>query len=156
MQEQFGLLFIQSGGRFIEEEEFRLHSHRAGDFKPALNTITGTAGTVSAPIWATVENIASVVLMALLVVLLQIDPWLLVALFAIVTLVILGVLAYTVYTVFKKSVSAWHHGLITVLAFVAVIGAGDADERLHADRSEGRHCLVEGRNHQVRPSTSHK
>ena len=69
--------------------------------KPALNTVTGTAGTVSAPIWATLENIASVVLMALLVVLLQIDPWLLVALFAIVTLVILGVLAYTVYRLWK-------------------------------------------------------
>jgi hypothetical protein len=69
--------------------------------KPALNTVTGTAGTVSAPIWATLENIASVVLMALLVVLLQIDPWLLVALFGIVTLVILGVLAYTVYRLWK-------------------------------------------------------
>jgi len=69
--------------------------------KPALNTVTGTAGTVSAPIWATLENIASVILMVLLVVLLQIDPWLLVALFAIVTLVILGVLAYTVYRLWK-------------------------------------------------------
>jgi hypothetical protein len=69
--------------------------------KPALNTVTGTAGTVSAPVWATLENIASIVLMALLVVLLQIDPWLLVVLFGIVALVILGVLAYTVYRLWK-------------------------------------------------------
>jgi hypothetical protein len=69
--------------------------------KPALNTVTGTAGTVSAPIWATVENIASVVLMVLLVVLLQIDPWLLVVLFVIVSIVILGVLVYTVYRLWK-------------------------------------------------------
>jgi hypothetical protein len=69
--------------------------------KPALNTVTGTVGTASAPIWATLENIASVVLMALLVVLLKIDPWLLVALFVVVTVVILGVLAYAVYRMWK-------------------------------------------------------
>jgi len=34
--------------------------------------------------------------------------------------VVVALLAYTVYTVFKKSVSAWHHGLITVVAFAAV------------------------------------
>lgn len=69
--------------------------------KPALSAATGTAGTASAPIYATLENIASVVLMLLLVVLLHIDPWLLVALFAIVMIVILGVLAYAVYRLWK-------------------------------------------------------
>jgi len=34
--------------------------------------------------------------------------------------VVVALLAYTVYTVFKKSVSAWHHGLIMVVAFTAV------------------------------------
>jgi hypothetical protein len=69
--------------------------------KPALSTATGTAGTVSAPVYATLENVASVVLMVLLVVLLKIDPWLLVALLATVTLVVLGVLAYAVYKMWK-------------------------------------------------------
>jgi hypothetical protein len=69
--------------------------------KPALSSVTGTVGTASAPIYATLENIASVVLMLLLVVLLHIDPWLLVALFAIVMVVILGVLAYAVYRLWK-------------------------------------------------------
>jgi len=34
--------------------------------------------------------------------------------------VVVALLAYTVYTVAKKSMSAWHHGLIAVVAFVAV------------------------------------
>lgn len=69
--------------------------------KPALSTATGTTGTVSAPIYATLENVASVVLMVLLVVLLKIDPWLLVGLLAAVALIVLGVLAYAVYKMWK-------------------------------------------------------
>ena len=34
--------------------------------------------------------------------------------------VVVALLAYTVYTVAKKSMSAWHHGVITLAAFVAV------------------------------------
>jgi chromate transporter len=34
--------------------------------------------------------------------------------------VVVALLAYTVYTVAKTSMSAWHHGLIAVAAFVAV------------------------------------
>ncbi|MBE9509002.1 MAG: DUF4126 family protein, partial [Chloroflexi bacterium] len=65
--------------------------------KPAVSTATGTTGTVSAPIYATLENLASIILMALLFVLTQINPWLLVGLLALVTLLILGVLAYAIY-----------------------------------------------------------
>jgi hypothetical protein len=69
--------------------------------KPALSTATGTAGTVSAPIYATIENVASVVLMALVLLLTRINPWLLVALFALVALLILGALAFAVYQLWR-------------------------------------------------------
>lgn len=69
--------------------------------KPALSTATGTTGTASAPIYATVENVASILLMLLLYVLTRIDPWLLVGLVALVTLLLLGVLAYTIYRLWK-------------------------------------------------------
>jgi hypothetical protein len=69
--------------------------------KPALSSATGTAGNVSAPIYATLENVASVVLMILLFVLSRLNPWLLVALLALVTLLVLGVLAYAVYQLYK-------------------------------------------------------
>ncbi len=69
--------------------------------KPAVSTATGTTGTVSAPIYATLENLGSIILMALLFVLTQINPWLLVGLLALVTLLILGVLAYAIYQLWK-------------------------------------------------------
>jgi hypothetical protein len=69
--------------------------------KPAISTATGTAGTVSAPIYETLENLASVVLMALLYVLTRINPWLLVALLALLTLLILGALAYGIYQLWR-------------------------------------------------------
>lgn len=69
--------------------------------KPAVSTATGTAGTVSAPLYATVENVASVVLMVLFLVLSRIDPWLLVGLLVVTTLLILGVLAYAIYQLWK-------------------------------------------------------
>ena len=50
---------------------------------------------------ATVENVASILLMLLLYVLTRIDPWLLVGLVALVTLLLLGVLAYTIYRLWK-------------------------------------------------------
>lgn len=75
----------------------------AGRFlaKPALSSATGTAGTISAPVYATAENLASVVTMLLLYYLMRIDPWLLVGLIVMVTLFILGVLAYAVYQLWK-------------------------------------------------------
>ncbi len=69
--------------------------------KPALSTATGTAGTASAPTYATIENVASVILMGLAYLLTQINPWLLVGLFAIVTLLVLGILAWAVYQLWK-------------------------------------------------------
>jgi len=69
--------------------------------KPALSTATGTAGTASAPAYATVENVASVVLMALAYVLSQINPWLLVGLLALVVLTLVVVLAWSVYQLWK-------------------------------------------------------
>jgi hypothetical protein len=69
--------------------------------KPAISTATGTAGTASAPAYATVENVASVVLMALAYVLTQINPWLLVGLLALVMLAVVAVLAWSVYQLWK-------------------------------------------------------
>ena len=42
--------------------------------KPALSAATGTAGTISAPAYATAENLASVVAMVLLYILMRINP----------------------------------------------------------------------------------
>lgn len=69
--------------------------------KPMLSTATGTTGTASAPIYATIENVASVVLMGLFILLTRINPWLLVALFALVALLIVGVLAFAIYQLWK-------------------------------------------------------
>jgi hypothetical protein len=69
--------------------------------KPALSTATGTTGTVSAPIYATIENVASVVLMGLFILLARINPWLLVGLFTLVALLILGALAFAIYQLWK-------------------------------------------------------
>ena len=60
--------------------------------KPAVSTATGMAGTASAPTYATVENVASVVLMALAYMLGQINPWLLVGLLALVALTLVALL----------------------------------------------------------------
>jgi len=69
--------------------------------KPAISTVTGTAGTASASAYATVENVASVVLMVLAYVLTGLNPWLLVGLLALVTLAIVGVLAWSVYQLWR-------------------------------------------------------
>lgn len=69
--------------------------------KPALSTATGTAGTASAPAYATLENAAAVVLMALAYVLTSINPWLLVGLLAAVVLVVLVALAWSVYQLWR-------------------------------------------------------
>ncbi len=69
--------------------------------KPAISTATGTATTVSAPAYATVENVASVVLMVLAYVFGQINPWLLVGLLALVALTLVALLAWSVYQLRK-------------------------------------------------------
>ena len=69
--------------------------------KPAISTATGAAGTVSAPAYATVENVASIVLMVLAYLLSRINPWLLVGLLALVTLALLVTLAWAIYQLWK-------------------------------------------------------
>ena len=75
----------------------------AGRFlaKPALSASTGTTGSISAPAFATAENVTSVVTMALLYVLARIDPWLLVGLTVSIVLLVLAVLAYAIYQLRK-------------------------------------------------------
>ena len=62
--------------------------------KPVISTSTGTAATVSAPIYATLENIASLVLMVLAYYLSKINPWLLVVLLILIIFSILGLVIY--------------------------------------------------------------
>lgn len=69
--------------------------------KPAVSTATGTAGTASAPAYATVENVASIVLMALAYLLTKINPWLLVGLLALVALIMAVVLGWAVYQLWR-------------------------------------------------------
>jgi len=69
--------------------------------KPAISTVMGTAGTASAPVYATVENAAAVILMVLAYVLIRINPWLLVGLLALVVLLVVVVLAWSVYQLWR-------------------------------------------------------
>ncbi len=69
--------------------------------KPGLSLMTGTAGTVSAPIYATLENLASVIMMGLFFVLANTNPWLLVALFVITLVVTVMLLVYSLYLLWK-------------------------------------------------------
>jgi len=70
--------------------------------KQAIGVGTGTAGTpITGPVFATIENLASIVLMALLYILSSINPWLLVGLLALVLLLILGMLGHALYRLWK-------------------------------------------------------
>ena len=69
--------------------------------KPALSAATGTVGTASAPIYATLENIASIALMGLLYILLNTNPWLLVILFLVVFAFTLALMVYGLYQLWK-------------------------------------------------------
>jgi hypothetical protein len=70
--------------------------------KQAIGVGTGTAGTpITGPVFATVENLASIVLMVLLYVLSSVNPWLLVGLLALVLLLVLGALVYALYKLWK-------------------------------------------------------
>ncbi len=65
--------------------------------KPALSTSSGTAGHASAPIFATVENVAALLMAGLFYWLSTINPWLLVVLLAIVAIITFAVLIYALY-----------------------------------------------------------
>lgn len=62
--------------------------------KPAISTSTGTAGHLSAPMFATVEAVVSIVLMGLVYGLTQIDPILLIVLLGLVFVLAIVILAY--------------------------------------------------------------
>jgi len=65
--------------------------------KPALSVSTGTAGTASAPIFATIENVASVVLMALAYELCRVNPWLIVVLLGVVIVAVAALVVFALY-----------------------------------------------------------
>jgi hypothetical protein len=65
--------------------------------KPALSVSTGTVGTASAPIFATLENVASVVLMGLAYELCRVNPWLIVVLLAVVTVAVGALVVFALY-----------------------------------------------------------
>jgi hypothetical protein len=69
--------------------------------KPGLGIVTGTAGTVSAPIYKTVENVMSVVLMGLAYLLLSINPWLLFIFAAMIVVGLVIVLAFVIYKLWQ-------------------------------------------------------
>ncbi len=71
--------------------------------KPGLSASSGVIGSYSAPIYASLENASSVILLALLFLLARINPWLLVALFVIVALLILCILAFAIYQLWRLS-----------------------------------------------------
>jgi len=64
--------------------------------KPALSASSGTTGHISAPIFATAENVASVVVAVLLYLLANISPWLLVALLGVAVVIVVGMLVYAI------------------------------------------------------------
>lgn len=70
--------------------------------KQAIGVGTGTAGTpITGPVFATIENLASIVLMVLLYILSSINPWLLVVLLVVILLLVLGMLGYALYKLWK-------------------------------------------------------
>ena len=62
--------------------------------KPALSATTGTTGSLSAPIFATLENIASIAVMGIVYILARVNPWLLVAVFVITVFLIFWMVLY--------------------------------------------------------------
>jgi hypothetical protein len=69
--------------------------------KPAVSAATQTTGTLSAPVFATLESLASVLIVGLIYFLSKINPWLLVALLVIVFLLMAVLLAYALYQLWK-------------------------------------------------------
>ncbi len=83
--------------------------------KPAISSSTGTTGTISAPLFATIENLSSVVLMVGAYVLSKIDPWLMVILFA---LIIVAIIALVIFAV--KQLKRFSKGIGKVLNLAQV------------------------------------
>jgi hypothetical protein len=71
--------------------------------KPALSSATGTLGTTSAPLYATVENVVSIVIMVVAYVLNRVSPWLIVALLAVAAVTIIGILGWAAVQVLRLS-----------------------------------------------------
>lgn len=69
--------------------------------KPMLSTATGTTGHLAAPIFVTIENVLSVLLMIGAYVLSTINPWLLIVLLAVVLVIILLTFVYAIYQMVK-------------------------------------------------------
>ncbi len=69
--------------------------------KPAIGASTGTAGHVAAPMFATYEAIASLVLMGIAYLLSRIDPTLLIGFLALLLILAALVLAYAVYQLWR-------------------------------------------------------
>lgn len=69
--------------------------------KPAIGASTGTAGHLSAPIFATYEALASLVLMGIVYVLSKTDPALLIVLLGVVGVLAAAVLAYSIYQLWR-------------------------------------------------------
>jgi hypothetical protein len=65
--------------------------------KPVVSLSTGTTGTISAPVYTTIENLSSILLMGLAYALTRINPWLLVGLFGASALVVIGFVALGIY-----------------------------------------------------------
>jgi hypothetical protein len=78
-----------------------------GTAKPVFSSASGTGGHLSAPIYTTLENLASVVLMLLAYWLVQVNPWLLVALAAVLFVLTVILLGYAIYQMWrlKKGIS---------------------------------------------------
>ena len=69
--------------------------------KPAVSSATGTLGSASAPMYVTIENVASVVFMVAAYVLGRVNPWLLVGLLALIAVAILAVFGWAVYQLWR-------------------------------------------------------
>ena len=69
--------------------------------KPVMSAATGTSGHLAAPIFVTIENILSVVLMVGAYLLTQVEPWLLIVLLAVVVLLIIITFIYAITQMFR-------------------------------------------------------
>jgi hypothetical protein len=69
--------------------------------KPGIAASTGTTGHVSAPMFATVENIAAVVIVGLVYGLSKVNPWLLVALGVVVAVIMLVAMVVSLIALYR-------------------------------------------------------
>lgn len=76
--------------------------------KPGLSASTGTTGHAAAPIFATLENIGSVVMVGLFWVLTNIDPRLIIGLFAVLAILCIGTLIYACYLLWRLGTGIGH------------------------------------------------